>query len=147
MAMRFIQRFPFALFGLLSSLALACGSRVDDGTVTQNNALSSQATAATCDAGMHPETQCDAKVVSACEQRSVDRCDADSECVVVCYEGTDCPKDALCLANGSKCPIACVPDVVIEPGCYVGPYYLCYDGTTHKETNYDCCFPPGGGGK
>lgn len=28
-----------------------------------------------------------------------------------------------------------------------GGGYLCYDGATHQVTDYDCCFPPGGGGK
>jgi hypothetical protein len=108
---------------------------------------SREAEAPTCKAGTHLETECDPNVVSACGQHSIDSCAADANCEVICYEGTDCSTSSQCLVNGGKCPVACVPDVPVEPGCYVGPDYLCYDGKTRKPTDYDCCFPPGGGGK
>jgi hypothetical protein len=130
----------FALFAALASLAIACGSKADDeSTVAQNGALSSGTQAANCETGTHPETRCDADLVRACSALPLATCETAGKCLVVCYEGEDCPAQATCQVNGAECPVECVLDVVITPGCYVGTDYLCYDGTTHKVTDYACC--------
>jgi hypothetical protein len=129
-----------ALFAAVASLAIACGSNAgDESTAAQDGALSAATHTTNCKSGTHPETRCDAELVRACNALPLSTCETAGKCVVVCYEGEDCPAQATCQVNGAECPVECVPDVVITPGCYVGADYLCYDGTTHKVTDYECC--------
>src|SRR5262249_36319426 len=135
-------------FAIVATLAIACGSpSKEESTNAENGALAAARASAApeCKTGTHPETKCDPSVVRRCEGRPISSCEDDKDCITVCYEGTDCTTETACAVNGANCPVECVKDVPVEPGCYVGPDYLCYDGKTHQETNYDCCFPPGGG--